>query len=439
MQIIKNKRLDILINILIILGILIWILYPTPPIKNRFYNIKTTITNIGRLLGIIGLILLSLNIFLSSRVPIIERYFDSLDKAYKKHKKIGITAYIFLLVHPLLLLPTYTNLSIHGIINFFKWQWGTPKTYGSIALFLLTILIILTMYLRKRSYEFWKKTHQLMSIPFIIGGIHAWLIPSDTSNNPYLKVYLFLVVSIALISYFYNLLLYKTQVKTFTYIVDEVKKLNDLITEIKLKPIGFNKLEYTSGQFAFVRFKGQDIKEEEHPFTISTAPQKKYITFSIKSLGDFTSKIHNLKKGDKAILQGPYGKFSYKNIPYKNQVWIAGGIGITPFKSMAESIEREINKYNIKLIYSVKKNNEAIYINKFKNLHKKYPNNFKFILWESSNNNILNAKEILKGVKNKNNVGFLICGPPKMMEHIKNQLRLSGVPLKNIFLEDFGF
>ncbi|MFZ8991027.1 MAG: SUMF1/EgtB/PvdO family nonheme iron enzyme, partial [Pseudohongiellaceae bacterium] len=70
---------------------------------------------------------------------------------------------------------------------------------------------------------------------------------------------------------------------------------------------------------------------ESHPFTISSAPAEDVLRLTIKASGDFTRALHQtLKAGDGAIVMGAYGMFDYKT-GRPDQIWIAGGIGLTPF------------------------------------------------------------------------------------------------------------
>ena len=86
---------------------------------------------------------------------------------------------------------------------------------------------------------------------------------------------------------------------------------------------------HQAGQFAFVSF---DEKEGAHPFTITSAwTDDGRLSFVIKELGDYTKTLlAGLKIGDPVKVEGPYGQFTFSsNKP--RQIWIGGGIGITPF------------------------------------------------------------------------------------------------------------
>jgi len=86
---------------------------------------------------------------------------------------------------------------------------------------------------------------------------------------------------------------------------------------------------HESGQFVFVTF---DASEGAHPFTISSAwTGDGHMQFLIKDLGDYTKVLPaTLKVGDPVKIEGPYGRFNFSGTR-RRQIWVGGGIGVTPF------------------------------------------------------------------------------------------------------------
>jgi predicted ferric reductase len=91
---------------------------------------------------------------------------------------------------------------------------------------------------------------------------------------------------------------------------------------------------HQAGQFAFVTF----VKQEgSHPFTIASASETSLsrVVFQIKALGDYTKALGTkLASGQSVMIEGPYGRFTLDHASSDSpQLWVAGGIGITPFLS----------------------------------------------------------------------------------------------------------
>lgn len=98
------------------------------------------------------------------------------------------------------------------------------------------------------------------------------------------------------------------------------------------------------GQFAFVSF---DDKEGAHPFTIASADRgDRAVSFQIKALGDYTGRLaEQLQPGQAVRVQGPYGRFDLARCnPRARQIWIAGGIGVTPFLAWLEALQADPGK-----------------------------------------------------------------------------------------------
>ena len=94
---------------------------------------------------------------------------------------------------------------------------------------------------------------------------------------------------------------------------------------------------HQAGQFAFVRF---DRREGAHPYTIASAPRPDgAIRFEIKALGDYTSRLPGaLRVGQPVEVEGPYGCFQLDADAGAPQVWVAGGIGVTPFLAWLDTL-----------------------------------------------------------------------------------------------------
>ena len=125
----------------------------------------------------------------------------------------------------------------------------------------------------------------------------------------------------------------------FEYRVESVKAINDRVVAIEMAPRG-RAMRFSPGQFVFVQFFQRGISTEAHPFSVSSTPEDGRLRIVVKALGDYTSRLPALRRGAVARIEGPFGKFSHHNCPNRKQVWIAGGIGITPFLSMAGTLAR---------------------------------------------------------------------------------------------------
>lgn len=420
-----------IIYILSVIPILIWL--TLEPLAFRFADANAVTTSIGQVLGLLGMTLFSINLILAGRLKFLDRFFHGLDKVYKNHGRIGSLAFSFILFHPIFLVVKFVSISLRQAGLFFVPFLNMPVTWGIISLLLMIILISLTFYI-KLKYNVWKISHKFMILAFAFSVLHVLTITSDVSQSSLLKYYILTLAALGIFVSVRSAILGKLLVKKYQYKIKRITNLNDDITEVEMEPVS-GKMKFTPGQFAFFSFLGDKISDESHPFSLSSTLGENNLKVTIKNLGDFTSQIRNLKLDDRVTVDGPYGGFSYRKAENKEQIWIAGGIGITPFLSMAKSLD---NDYKVNLFYSVKEDKEAVYQNELKELSER-KENFKSNIWSSKEKGYINSNyvsEISNGLENKD---IFLCGPLSFMESLKNQFVSNGVDINKIHYENFTF
>ncbi len=413
--------------------------------------------SIGRLTGLIGLVMYALNLVYATRLRFLEYWFGGLNRVYIAHHLLGGLALIMLSFHPLFLALRYVGTNIkqaalqlipnglfplsalfdttsqyHQVV---LQQWATML--GSIAFWGMVGLLLVTFFI-KLPYRLWLFTHKFLGLAFFIGGLHVLFINSDTSTNPALKWYILSLTAIGIIAFVYKTLVGNIFIRRYKYIIEDVKTVAGNVTQVRMKPPS-HMLSFTAGQFIFVRFHqpGSPVSREWHPFTISSSPKDELLEISVKSLGDYTKTLAALSPGTVAEVEGAYGRFGYRNFSSRDQIWIAGGIGITPFLSMIKDLPAQGHK--VDLYYAVKTESELIDWDK---LGQHAGARFKevrvipFIGDKQQGHLDMSFIEQTSGaLKGKD---FFICGPPPMMQGLRKQLHDRGIPGTSIHTEEFG-
>jgi predicted ferric reductase len=127
-----------------------------------------------------------------------------------------------------------------------------------------------------------------------------------------------------------------------------------------------------AGQFLFVRFPGTGSLDESHPFTISSAPQEDVLRVTVKASGDFTRRLFERLQPDMdAVVEGAYGMFDYKTGGQK-QIWIAGGIGLTPFLSFIRDMDGNL-AHDVDFYYTVRHPEEALFVDEIQSAAQRNP------------------------------------------------------------------
>lgn len=407
---------------------------------------------VGRLAGLVGIVLYAINFILSTRLRFLEDLFGGLNRVYIAHHIVGGIALIVLLAHPLALTFRYVPDQLAQAADFIGPDISSPidwpLNYGFVAFSGMVFLLILTFFV-KLPYKFWLFTHKFLGLAFLFGGLHAMQIPSDTSSDDFMRRYIFVMIALGLIAFTYRTLLSRIFVRRDEYIVKDVKMVaNDVVT-ITMQPIK-HLLSYKPGQFVFISFEQDGIDNESHPFSITTAPSEQPdkehmdLAVTVKALGDFTKTLKDIKPGAKAKVEGAFGRFTNTRYTQPKQIWIAGGIGITPFISMAKKLAHDANKnqkqpFDIFMFYSVKSQSELVNHEVFQQFSDADDLAFSYESFISDEKgSYISAQYVKEQVGELKDSDIFICGPPAMMNSLRKQLIELGVKKKHIHTEEFS-
>ncbi len=396
-----------------------------------FASQQMILMTVGQVMGLIGITLFGLNFILVTRIRLLEDLFGGIDKVYLAHHITGGLAFTFLLLHPMFLTLSYYLISPEFAFEFLLLpSYAMSVNWGKLALILMSVLLIITFYLNL-PYHLWKLSHKFMGVAFFLASLHVLMVSGDMTVNQPLKAWIMIVLALGLVSYIYKVILGKSLLKKLDFVTKDVEKINSDIWEITLAPVG-KSFTFIPGQFCFLEFANPEVGSESHPFSISSPITDQNLKFTIKDLGDFTHKIGSLSLGDKVKIEGPYGGFRFST-HYKKQIWIAGGIGITPFLSMLDSItaDQEIDIY-----YSVKETSEFINLKELKSASEKNKN-VRLFTWVSNKTGRLTIDDILKESPVLTDKIIYICGPQAMMTAMKQQLEKHKVKGSQIRMEEF--
>lgn len=297
--------------------------------------------------GALAIGMMSVAVVLAARPVVLESALGGLDKMYRLHKWLGITALVTAIVH-----WAWTQAPKWGVglgwlqpgvrprsappddvlLRFVQSQRGLAEGLGEWAFYAMVLLIVLAL-AKRFPYRSFFSTHRMLAVVYLVLVFHTLML----MPIPYWGRWLgpVLAVGMAIGSVAAVALLFR-QVGRSRQAFGEVERIEHH-AEMKVLAVGV-KLKsrwagHDAGQFAFVRFDGDT---EPHPFTLSSAWQGDgRLLLLIKALGDYTSSLPSrLHVGDLVRIEGPYGRFDFRRAgagPAAAQLWIGGGIGITPF------------------------------------------------------------------------------------------------------------
>lgn len=281
----------------------------------------------SQFIGTEALILMGIAQLLATRLRPLESIFGGLDRIYVLHKWLGIAAMVCVLLHDTI----DADMQIAGAGGLSE---DIGETLGEISLYGLLILVTLTI-ATFVPYELWRWTHRTIGTFFAFSAAHYLLIAKPFSIWDPLGLYISAFCLLGVLAYLFALARFATGRLGAEYQIEAVAPEGDALA-IECAPAGAA-IRARPGQFAFVSFGAPDLGEV-HPFTLSRAPDGDgRIRFTIKALGDFTGSLASgLAPGQSLKVSNGHGRFLRLGSA-KGEIWIAGGVGVTPFAAWAEA------------------------------------------------------------------------------------------------------
>lgn len=208
-----------------------------------------------------------------------------------------------------------------------------------------------------------------------------------------------------------------------------VKSESDTVKTFTLKkPLGF---KYFAGQFCLL---STDRIEAGKPFSMTSNPESPHLSFTIRLVGNMTSKFFKMNPGDELIVEGPFGRQMIKDSCAK-YAFIAGGTGITPVISVLRQFRAAGIKTPVKLFYSNKLEEDfalAADLEGMQGVERTYfLTGEKVDDWKGEFGRITREK-ILANTPKPAEWCWRVIGPPIMVAEITRTLEKIGVPIEQI-------
>ena len=208
---------------------------------------------------------------------------------------------------------------------------------------------------------------------------------------------------------------------------------------------------FRPGQYLSLKVELEGVRITR-PYSIASSPKDSLkgfyeLTIRKEENGFLTHYIwDNWKVGMKVESSGPEGFFYYEKLRDSTQiVGIAGGSGITPFRSMAKAIIEGTIDVKLTLLYGSSKEDDIIFYNELKEMERVNPSKLKIVhvlscdvvLLEGCERGFI-TKEIIEKYCDANASTFFICGPQIMYNFVQAELKKLNLPVKQIRREAFG-
>ena len=393
-------------------------------------------------LGFAGTAMMGVQFMLTARFKRAMAPFG-IDIIYYFHRYIAVVALGLILAHPIILASD--SPAILGFLNPLQAPWH--MTAGVASIVALTTLMV-TSWWRKSlrlPYDAWRRWHSALAIAALglalahIGGVGHYV------SAPWKRT-LWTAIGIPWL----GVIAYVRIVRPWwmlrrPYEVVDVRPEQGNAWTVVVEPRGHQGFPYHPGQFAWLSLRARPSAMREHPFSISSSPAPSgRLEFTIKELGDFTATIKNMRPGETAYVDGPYGAFTIDRHQAPGYVLIAGGIGIAPLMSMLRAAADRADSRPITLFYACRRWERMTFREAVETLRSQITLRVVYVLeeppesWQGETGRI-DARVLSRHLPaNRRTLQYFICGPEAMTQAVERALYGLGVPRGRLHTELFN-
>lgn len=400
---------------------------------NTFFALRTIVVDYS---GVLAMGVMSVAMILALRPAALEPLLGGMDKSYRLHKWLGIGGLSIGVVHWLWAKGTkwavgwgWLDKPARGprpeqtvdIFRFFQEQRGLAESIGEWAFYAFAVLAAIAL-IKRFPYRRFVQTHRVMAAVYLALVLHGVvLLPFSYWGTP-----LGIVMGMLMAAGSY------AAVRSLAGSIGRGRRVSGEVERV-VHHAGNDVLEiglrlatpwpgHQAGQFAFVTF---DEREGAHPFTISSAwAGDGRMSFMIKPLGDYTCKLPgSVRVGDPVRVEGPYGRFDFSGAQPR-QIWVAGGIGITPFVARMQARLGEGGAAPVDLFYSTSALDEG-FIARLRELAARAK--VKLHVLVSPRDGRLDADGICHAVPDWKQAGVWFCGPAGFGQSLRDTLGARGL------------
>ena len=398
----------------------------------------------GRLFGLLAAVTVLLQFFFMGRTPYLERVFG-LDKLANIHHTNGKLSLVFILLHPVLLIYGFSRLSgvslYSQLMDFLLHYEDVAKALVGFILFIVVVGTSIYIVRKHLKYESWYFVHLLTYVAVGLSFGHQFSVGTDLLLSKifygyWVGLYVFVFGNHVFFRFgrpIYNFYKYRFE-------VDRVVRETHNAVSIYIKGRDLEKFKVLPGQFMIFRFLDKERWWQAHPFSLSMVKSGGEIRITPKALGDFTSALPELKPGTKVVIDGPYGVFMSIFGAADKVLLIAGGIGITPIRSLLEELVQKGR--DVILLYGNRSSKDVVFEREIAEIAERGRVKVVHVLSEdkefSGERGIIDEEKIRRLVPDLGSREVYLCGPPKMMEGLLGVLYRLGVIGKRLHYERFS-
>ena len=326
-----------------------------------------------------------------------------------------------------LLAATDDVLNLPGLIT---------ATVGTVILVLIG-LASLRVLRRRISYERWHLLHLLTYVAVGLGFAHQLAGP-DLVGRRWLQIAWALLYCYAFALVLrWRVLQPAFQLWRHRLRVEDVRKESKDVMSMLMSGQHLDELRAEPGQFFRWRFLTRETWRSAHPFSLSAPPTRHGLRITIKANGDGTRGLFEIPSGTLVFAEGPYGVITRRRRRRPRVLLIAGGVGITPMRSLFEVID--LPGENITLVYRASKEQDLVLKHELDEIAERSGARVVYLVGPSSDAaNDMSAHALNRIVGDLSDHDVYLCASPRLASRVRDSLMDDGFPRHQLHEERFS-
>jgi len=398
-----------------------------------------TATSLGRLAGLLGTLGLLGLVVLIARVPWLEREVGQ-DVLLYWHRKLAPYTLLLMSAHVLLITIGYAGTTRTNLADqLWRFVTGYPDMLKAITGFLLFIGAGVVSWRRLRRflrYETWWASHLFTYAGALLVFGHQFSNGNSFIHNPAASLawrVLYIGVFTALVGWRVALPLGRSLRHDLR--VAEVRRVNADVVHVIMSGRSLDRLGLRGGQFLQFRFLTPSLWWQAHPYSTSARPMPDAMRITVRVVGDGTHQLRRLRPGTRIWLEGPYGAFTVRRARTHRLALIAGGIGITPIRSLLDDLPADSQPI---VLYRTRRDKDVVMQAELDKLVADRGGVIHYLVGARDRQPI-HEHRLLELVPDLLNRELFICGPRALVRDASTSARRLGLPRHAIHAERFDF
>jgi predicted ferric reductase len=401
---------------------------------------KNAVLTVAKFFALHAATLMMLQLLLIARLPWLDRRLG-MDRLTRWHRWVGFTLFWTVATHATLIVLGYARLDAAPVLKTFLGLAGVVASL--LGMLAATVIVVVAAssarFLRRRlSYEAWHGLHMAIYLAILLALVHQALEgttfrSSWTATAYWWTAWAFVIGALL----FGRVIVPLRRNARHQFRVAAVVPESPRVTSVYITGRDLDRLPARAGQFFIWRFPDHNGWWQANPFSLSAAPDGRWLRLTAKAVGTTSAGLRGLSVGSRVFAEGPYGAFTVMHQTTGARLLIAGGVGVTPIRALlGESTCPTV------VLYRVASIGDAVLLRELQDLCRLRGARLHVLTGRTGEGNPplapFDPPQLAALVPDVARRDVFVCGPAAMTDAVLRSLRVLKVPRAQVHAERFS-